>query len=62
MEATTEGMRTSGRSSDRIAVATQVLAAILGVGYIAAGVLGAAFEVTDADRSELSSVRMTPLS
>jgi len=54
MEATTEGMRTSGRSSGRIATATRVLAAILGVGYIAAGVLGAAFEVTDGDQSDLA--------
>ena len=54
MEATTEGMRTSGRSSDRIAIATKVLAVVLGVGYIAAGVLGAAFEATDGDRSDLA--------
>jgi len=50
----TEGMRMSGRSSDRISMATQVLAAILGVGYIAAGVVGAALEVTDGDRSDLA--------
>jgi len=54
MEATTEGMRTSGRSSDRIAIATQVLAAVLGVGYIAAGVVGAAFDVTDGAGSDLA--------
>lgn len=54
MEATTEGMRMSGRSSGRFARATQVLAAVLGVGYIAAGVVGAAFDVTDSDGSDLA--------
>ena len=54
MEARTEGVRTSGRSSDRIAMATQVLGAILGVGYIIAGVMGAAAGVTDGDGSGLA--------
>lgn len=44
----------SGRSSDRISIATQVLAAVLGVGYIAAGVVGAALGVTDSDGSDLA--------
>lgn len=54
MEAMTEGVRTSGRSSDRIAMASQVLAAILGVGYIAGGVVGAALDVTGGDGSDLA--------
>ena len=54
MEATTEGMRMSGRSSDRISTATRVLAAVLGVGYIAGGVVGAAFDVTGGDGSDLA--------
>jgi hypothetical protein len=47
-------MRMSGRSSNRISTATQVLAAVLGVGYIAAGVAGAAFDVTGGDGSDLA--------
>jgi len=54
MEAATQGMQMSGRSSGRIATASQVLAAVLGVGYIAAGVVGAAFDVTDGDGSDLA--------
>lgn len=54
MEATTEGMRMSGRSFGRISTATQVLAAILGVGYIAAGVVGAALGVTDGEGGSLA--------
>jgi len=44
----------SGRSFGRIATATKVLAVVLGVGYIAAGVVGAAFGVTDGDGSDLA--------
>jgi len=54
MEAMTEPVRTSGRSFDRIAMATQVLAAILGVGYIAAGVVGAVVGVSDGGGSDLA--------
>ena len=54
MEAMTEGVRTSGRSSDRIANAIKVLAAVLGVGYIAAGVVGAAVDATGGDGSDLA--------
>jgi hypothetical protein len=54
MEATTEGIRMSGRSSGRIATATQVLAAVLGVGYIAAGLVGAALDSTGGDGSDLA--------
>lgn len=54
MEAMSEGVRASGRSSDRVAMATQVVAAILGVGYIAAGVVGAAVDATGGDGSDLA--------
>ena len=57
VKAAAEGTGTGGWSSvrrDRVSTATQVLAAVLGVGYIAAGVVGAALDATGGDRSDLA--------
>ena len=42
---TTERLRTTG-STDRVSIATRALAGMLGVGYIAAGIVGAALDST----------------
>jgi hypothetical protein len=54
MEATTEGIRVREGRVERLAAASRALAALLGVGYIAAGVVGAALGATGGDRGDLA--------
>ncbi|MBM2823621.1 MAG: hypothetical protein HW413_2367 [Thermoleophilia bacterium] len=57
VKAAADGMGAGGWSSarkDRVSTATLALAGLLGVGYIAAGVVGAAADATGGDGSDLA--------